>query len=113
MSASSLPEVTTTIEVAALLQCEPEIVEDRTRRRELPAVKFGRCWMYPREVLTQVLNKIALLHIEPASGARLSPAVTPMRMAAPPALRSSRGLRRSPPPPQPDPPSQAGLSRVR
>ena len=112
MSASSLPEVRTTIEVAALLQCEPEKVEDRTRRRELPAVKFGRSWMHPREALMQVLNRIAL-HIEPASGARLLPAVTPMRMAAPPAPRSSRGLRRSPPPPQPDPPSQAGLSRVR
>ena len=112
MSASSLPEVLNVIEVAALLLCEPDTVEEKTRRRELPAVRFGRSWVYPREALMQVLNKLALMQIEPASAARVSPVVTPMRMTAPPGDKSSRGLRRSPPP-LPVPPSQRELSRGR
>ena len=100
------------IEVAALLLCEPDTVEEKTRRRELPAVRYGRSWVYPREALMQVLNRLALMHIEPGSAARVSQAVTPMRMTAPPAAKSSRGLRRSPPP-LPDPPSQADLYRPR
>lgn len=112
MSVSSLSELLTATEVAAMLQCEPDTVEEKTRRRELPAVRFGRSWVYPRVALMQVLNRLALMHIEPAPAARVSPAVTPMRMTAPPAVKSSRGLRRSPPP-LPDPPSQTELSRPR
>ena len=78
MSASSLPEMLTTIQVAALLQCEPEKVEERTRRRELPAVRFGRSWIYPREALLQVLNRIALMHLELPPDARDSSAVKPI-----------------------------------
>lgn len=112
MSALPLPDVLTTDEVAALLRCEPETVEERTRQRELPGVKYGRSWMYPREALMQVLNRIALMHLEPTSKAQVSSASKPMRMVAPPAPKSSRSHRRSPPP-LPDPPSQAELSRGR
>lgn len=112
MSASRLPELLTAIEVAALLRCEPETIEERTRRRELPGLRFGRSWMYPREALIQVLNKLAMQQLEPSAAVAAPLAVLPLRMVAPTMPKSPRGLRRSPPP-LPDPPTRTGLPGAR
>jgi excisionase family DNA binding protein len=46
--------------VAVLLRCDVGTVEDKTRRGVLPAVKFGRSWVYPRAALMQRLVELAL-----------------------------------------------------
>lgn len=47
-------------EVAALLDCEPATVEEKARKGELPGVKIGRSWRFPREALMRRLNEMAL-----------------------------------------------------
>ena len=53
-------EILTRDEVAALLDCEPKTVEMKVRAGELPGVKFGRSWVFPRDALMQRLNDMAL-----------------------------------------------------
>lgn len=48
------------IEVAQILDCEPKTVQEKARCGELPAVKFGRSWRFPRTALLQSLNEMAL-----------------------------------------------------
>lgn len=47
-------------EVAALLDCEPATVEEKARKGELPGVKIGRSWRFPREALMRRLNEMAM-----------------------------------------------------
>lgn len=47
-------------EVAQLLDCEPRTVQEKARTGELPAVKFGRSWRFPRSALLQSLHELAL-----------------------------------------------------
>jgi excisionase family DNA binding protein len=47
-------------QVAELLRCEVVTVEEKTRSGEIPAVKIGRSWVYPRAALLQRLNELAL-----------------------------------------------------
>lgn len=47
-------------EVADMLDCEPSTVEEKARNHELPAVKIGRSWLFPRQALLQRLNEMAL-----------------------------------------------------
>jgi excisionase family DNA binding protein len=47
-------------QVANLLDCEPSTVEEKARNHELPAVKIGRSWLFPRQALMQRLNEMAL-----------------------------------------------------
>jgi excisionase family DNA binding protein len=54
------PDVMTKEQVAEMLRCEVLTVEDKTRSGELPAVKMGRTWVYPRAALLQRLNEMAL-----------------------------------------------------
>lgn len=53
-------------EVAAVLGCEPETVEDKARERELPGVKYGRSWIFPRTALLECLHLKALENMKPA-----------------------------------------------
>lgn len=53
-------------EVADLLDCEPSTVEEKARNCELPAVKIGRSWLFPRQALMQRLNEMALARPEPS-----------------------------------------------
>lgn len=76
------------IAVAAMLACEPSTVQAMARDRELPAVKFGRSWRFPRAALLEVLNRKALENAvqkpqEPRAVVRAVPA-----RRAPPALPS-------------------------
>lgn len=61
-------------QVALLLDCEESTVEEKARTRELPGVKIGRSWIFPREALLQRLNALALEKAEkPAARAVLEP----------------------------------------
>ena len=57
---SSAPDILDAESVATLLRCDVGTVEDKTRRGVLPAVKFGRSWVYPRAALMQRLVELAL-----------------------------------------------------
>jgi len=71
--------------VAALLRCDVGTVEDKTRRGVLPAVKFGRSWIYPRAALMQRLVELALERAKPDRGSCDAAADPPM-----PRSKSSR-----------------------
>ena len=53
-------DILTEKEVADLLDCEPTTVQEKARLGELPAIKFGRSWRFPRVALLESLNARAL-----------------------------------------------------
>lgn len=80
-------EILTKQEVAELLDCELSTVEEKARSRELPGVKIGRSWIFPRQALLQRLNEIALARpevsrpmgvIPPPKGRKGPPALPPL-----------------------------------
>lgn len=86
---------------ADLLECSVEQVELLTRRGELPGLKYGVGWIYPKQALLLVLNNRALEQMakraapdpaeHPASAARA--AVVPVGTELPP----RRNARQTPP----------------
>jgi excisionase family DNA binding protein len=79
-------DVMSKVEVASILDCEPDTVEEKARTGELPAVKYGRSWIFPRSALLECLHKQALENTKPK--VRETPKATSKKMArrAPPAL---------------------------
>ena len=75
-------------EVAELLACEPSTVQTMARNGELPAVKFGKHWRFPRVALLEVVNRRALDNT--ATKAKPAPRAVlrqvPSRRQAPPDL---------------------------
>ena len=76
-------------EVALLLECEPSTVEEAARMRELPGLKMGKGWVFPREALIKQINVIAMrgvgeIRVSPSplavalSNAKKGPPVLPM-----------------------------------
>jgi excisionase family DNA binding protein len=57
---NDLPRLLTKEQVAEMLECEPLTVEEKARTGELPAIKIGRSWKFPREALFECFNKMAL-----------------------------------------------------
>jgi excisionase family DNA binding protein len=53
-------DILTVDQVAALLDCTAVTVETKARKAELPAVKYGRSWVFPRSALLEVLHAKAL-----------------------------------------------------
>jgi hypothetical protein len=53
-------EMLGTDRVSRLLRCTPQLVEEEARKGELPGLKFGRAWIFPRRALLQVLNDQAI-----------------------------------------------------
>jgi len=47
-------------DVAKLLQCEPGTVAEHARLGSLPAVKFGKGWVFPTAALLQAINQMAV-----------------------------------------------------
>ena len=47
-------------EVARYLSLVPDTIYRKARAGEIPAVKMGKCWRFPREALDQWLNDRAL-----------------------------------------------------
>lgn len=105
----SLPAVLDMATACALLECEQETLAERASRGEVPAVKFGRGWVFPAESFVARLNELA---VEEAERRRRRPAVRAViagnaPAGAPPTLPEPapvaqpsprRGARRSEPP---------------
>jgi len=60
----------TTIEIldeyaaAELLDCEPSTVQEKARNGELPAVKYGRSWRFPKSALLEALHAKAMANLD-------------------------------------------------
>lgn len=55
-----MTDILTEVEVAVLLDCEPSTIQAKARSRELPGIKIGRSWRFPRVALMESLNRQAL-----------------------------------------------------
>ena len=53
-------DILTEKEVAELLDCEPATVQEKARNADLPGLKFGRAWVFPRSALMESLHTQAL-----------------------------------------------------
>ena len=73
-------------EVAVILDCEPGTVEDKARAGELPAVKYGRSWIFPRTALLECLHKQALENTKPRASATPKAVSIKATKRVPPAL---------------------------
>lgn len=75
-------------EVATILDCDTKTVQEKARAGELPAVKFGRSWRFPRAALLQKLNEMALANKptkrEPHATQKAAPEKTRRRRTPPP-----------------------------
>jgi len=52
--------IMTVQEVAKYLNMVPDTIYRKARAGEIPAVKMGKCWRFPKEILDSWLNKQAL-----------------------------------------------------
>ena len=57
-------------EVARYLRVVPDTIYRKARRGEIPAVKMGKVWRFPKETLDKWLNDSALGIVNPASISR-------------------------------------------
>jgi len=55
-------------EVAKLLHCEENTIEEKARTGQLPAVKIGRTWVFMRETLFHRLFEMSLEPKNPREG---------------------------------------------
>lgn len=90
------PDVLSTEQAAELLGCETDTVKEAARRRELPGLKFGREWVFPRAALLEIVNRQALAWVK-QEDPTARPAARPALKAVPPAPPARRGGRRTPP----------------
>ncbi len=72
-------EILSEKEVADLLDCEPTTVQARANKAELPGLKFGRSWVFPRSALMESLHQQAMARLaeKPAAKAVKMQAVRP------------------------------------
>ncbi|MPS30547.1 MAG: DNA-binding protein [Alcaligenaceae bacterium] len=54
-------EILDVSDVAAMLRCDEKTVEMKTRDGDLPGLKFGRSWVYPRTALMARLSELAAM----------------------------------------------------
>lgn len=76
-------------QVAQLLLCTPEKVEELARTGELPGMKFGRGWVFLRSTLLAHLERQSVAQQEERRAKRRPSAATPIsrpRRQTPPAL---------------------------
>jgi excisionase family DNA binding protein len=85
-------DVFDTEQAAQLLRCSVDTVRDRADAGELPGLKYGRDWVFPREALLEAVNELARAE---AAKRRGRPAARPAAVAQiasgrrrPPALPS-------------------------
>ena len=55
-----MTEILTAQEVADLLDCKPSTIEAKARSHELPGIKIGYSWRFPRAALMEALNRKAM-----------------------------------------------------
>ncbi len=60
-----MTDILSETEVAELLACEPSTVQTMARNGQLPAVKFGKHWRFPRVALLEAVNRRALENTKP------------------------------------------------
>jgi len=102
----TMPEPTlrllTAAEVAALLDCTLQTVEIAARNGRLPAVQYGRPWLFPEGALMEALRLEALANLKAAPAPAAAPAQPEGAHAftAPPARRKAANNSRTRPRPQ-------------
>jgi PTS system nitrogen regulatory IIA component len=52
--------IMTVRDVAKYLSMVPDTIYKKARRGEIPAVKMGKCWRFPKDALDKWLNDKAL-----------------------------------------------------
>ncbi len=50
--------IMTSHQVAELLQCKPETIDDMARNHKLPAVKLGGSWVFTADTLVPAINRM-------------------------------------------------------
>jgi excisionase family DNA binding protein len=93
-------ELLTAEQVAELLGCTPATVRRRTNDGLLPAVRFGRDWVWPRRALIEAINDMARLprRLPDVGVARPAPVVRPKVQRQPKVLRVLPDLAKYQPP---------------
>jgi len=79
-------DILTEEQVAELLDCAPATVQEKARNGELPALKIGRSWRFPKAALLDALDALARANRAPAK-------VKSTHIAVPPAPTSRRSRR--------------------
>lgn len=65
-------------DVAQLLRCDGTTIEEHARKGELPGVKIGRSWIFPRVALIEAINNLAR---DQAASRRSGRGATPQAVA--------------------------------
>lgn len=60
----NLDDLTDDVQLAAALGCELSTIQARALAGELPGVKFGRGWVFPRDAVLDALNGQARVQAE-------------------------------------------------
>lgn len=81
-------------DVAQLLQCDGTTVEEKARSGDLPGIKIGRSWIFPRMALIEAINTLA----RDQAASRRNGKTGAVRAIAKPSSPKSRKA----PPPLPD-----------
>lgn len=84
----NLPDLSDEQVLAAALGCTPETVQAGALRGDLPGIKFGRGWVFPREATMEAINRAARLQAEARAKVKTPAAVG----VAPVAGKAKRGL---------------------
>ena len=84
-----LPDLVDDVLLAQALNCKPETVHDRALAGDLPGVKLGRGWVFPREAVLEAINDLAR---EQAKARRAGKAPQPAAVAVPVLRKSKRPL---------------------
>jgi excisionase family DNA binding protein len=87
------PPVYTLPEVAQLLGCSEYTVMRRAQRGELPGVRFGVHWVFPRGALEASLDGLALAAAAQRKAAALPPVSAPAGGTASPPRKRGRPRR--------------------
>ena len=104
----STPRLLTAAQVAELLECTQQTVEIAARDGRLPAVQFGRPWLFPQDALMEALRLQALANLKAAPAPAPAPSQPEAAYAftAPPAKRKAANNSRTRP--RPDLPRLTG-----
>lgn len=81
-----MSDILTEREVAELLDCETSTIQSKARARELPGIKIGRSWRFPRVALLDALNRKALENQVPPTITPKAVSHKPVGRRTPPAL---------------------------
>jgi hypothetical protein len=71
---TNLKAVLNSAEVAEMLDCAIDTIDQKASSRVLPGIKYGRGWVFPAEALVKVLNEQALASMDrPAHSSAMLP----------------------------------------